>query len=68
MKERDSSPFHWVPLGEAFQNSGSLDIKFTSSVISHMISESESRLVVSDSANPWTIHSMEFSSPEYWSE
>ena len=28
---------------------------------------SESRLVVSDSATPWAIQSMEFSRPEYWS-
>ena len=42
VKESDSSPSHWVPLGEGFQNSGSLDIKFTSSMTSHMISESES--------------------------
>ena len=28
---------------------------------------SESHLVVSDSATPWTIQSMEFSRPEYWS-
>ena len=42
LKESDSSPSHWVPLGEGFQNSGSLDIKFTSSMTSHMISESES--------------------------
>ena len=28
---------------------------------------SESRSVVSDSATPWTIRSMEFSRPEYWS-
>ena len=27
----------------------------------------ESRLVVSDSATPWTLRSMEFSRPEYWS-
>ena len=30
-------------------------------------SESESHSVVSDSATPWTIQSMEFSRPEYWS-
>ena len=29
------------------------------------VSESESHLVVSDSATPWTIQSMEFSRPEY---
>ena len=28
--------------------------------------ESESRSVVSDSATPWTIQSVEFSRPEYW--
>ena len=28
---------------------------------------SESHLVMSDSATPWTIQSMEFSRPEYWS-
>ena len=28
---------------------------------------SESRSVVSDSATPWTLQSMEFSRPEYWS-
>ena len=32
-----------------------------------MKSESESHSVVSDSATPWTIQSMEFSRPEYWS-
>ena len=31
------------------------------------VSESESHSVVSDSATPWTIQSMEFSRPEYWS-
>ena len=31
-------------------------------------SESQSRSVVSDSATPWTIQSLEFSRPEYWSE
>ena len=30
-------------------------------------SESESHSVVSDSATPWIIQSMEFSRPEYWS-
>ena len=30
-------------------------------------SESESHSVVSDSATPWTIQSMAFSRPEYWS-
>ena len=30
-------------------------------------SESKSHSVVSDSATPWTIQSMEFSRPEYWS-
>ena len=30
-------------------------------------SSSESRSVMSDSASPWTIQSMEFSRPEYWS-
>ena len=30
-------------------------------------SESERRSVVSDSATPWTVQSMEFSRPEYWS-
>ena len=30
-------------------------------------SESESHSVMSDSATPWTIQSMEFSRPEYWS-
>ena len=30
-------------------------------------SESESHSVVSDSATPWTLQSMEFSRPEYWS-
>ena len=30
-------------------------------------SESEGRSVMSDSATTWTIQSMEFSSPEYWS-
>ena len=30
-------------------------------------SESEGHLVVFDSATPWTIQSMEFSRPEYWS-
>ena len=30
-------------------------------------SESESRSVVSDSATPRTVQSMEFSRPEYWS-
>ena len=29
--------------------------------------ESQSHSVVSDSATPWTIESMEFSRPEYWS-
>ena len=33
----------------------------------HFESESESRSVVSDSATPWTIQSMEFSRSEYWS-
>ena len=33
-----------------------------------LVCESESHLVVSDSATPWTIQSMEFSRPEYWSE
>ena len=33
----------------------------------HRESESASRSVVSDSAAPWTIQSMEFSRPEYWS-
>ena len=28
---------------------------------------SESRSVMSDSATPWTIQSMDFSRPEYWS-
>jgi len=28
--------------------------------------ESENHSVVSDSANPWTIESMEFSRPDYW--
>ena len=32
-----------------------------------LISESENLSVVSDSATPWTIQSMEFSRPEYWS-
>ena len=31
------------------------------------ISESERCLVMSNSATPWTIQSMEFSRPEYWS-
>ena len=31
------------------------------------LKESESCSVVSDSATPWTIQSMEFSRPEYWS-
>ena len=31
------------------------------------VSESESHSVVSDSATPWTIQSMEFYRPEYWS-
>ena len=31
-------------------------------------SESGSHSVVSDSVTPWTIESMEFSRPEYWSE
>ena len=30
-------------------------------------SESEGCSVVSDFVNPWTIQSMEFSRPEYWS-
>ena len=30
-------------------------------------SESKSRSVVSDSATAWTLQSMEFSRPEYWS-
>ena len=30
-------------------------------------SESQRRSVVSDSVTPWTIQSMEFSRPEYWS-
>ena len=30
-------------------------------------SESESHSVMSHSATPWTIESMEFSRPEYWS-
>ena len=30
-------------------------------------SESESRSVVSDSVSPWSVWSMEFSRPEYWS-
>ena len=30
-------------------------------------SENESCCVVSNSATPWTIQSMEFSKPEYWS-
>ena len=34
---------------------------------SQVYGESESRTVVSDSATPWTIQSMEFSRPEYWS-
>ena len=29
-------------------------------------SESESHSVMSDSETPWTIHSMQFSRPEYW--
>ena len=29
--------------------------------------KSESHSVVSDSETPWTMQSMEFSSPEYWS-
>ena len=29
--------------------------------------ESESRSVMSDSVTPWTMQSMEFSRPEYWS-
>ena len=33
----------------------------------HTQSDSESRSVVSDSVTPWTIQSMEFSRPEYWS-
>ena len=33
----------------------------------HGLGESESRSVVSDSATPWTIQSMEFSRPVYWS-
>ena len=32
-----------------------------------LISESESRSVVSDSVTPWPIQSIEFSRPEYWS-
>ena len=28
----------------------------------------ESHSVVSDSATPWTLQSMEFSRPQYWSE
>ena len=32
-----------------------------------VVLDSESRSVVSDSATPWTIQSMEFSRPEYWS-
>ena len=32
-----------------------------------MVSESESRSGVSNSVTTWTIQSMEFSRPEYWS-
>jgi len=35
-------------------------------VLTHVVSESESGSVVSDSAATWTIQSMEFSRPEYW--
>ena len=34
----------------------------------YFFSHSESRSVVSDTATPWTIQSMEFSRLEYWSE
>ena len=40
----------------------------TNTFIIVLKSESESHSVVSDSVIPWTIKSMEFSRPEYWSD
>ena len=44
-----------------------LDCKVIKPVNPKRKSESESRSVVSDSVTPWTIQSVEFSRPEYWS-
>ena len=44
-----------------------LILLFLSSYFLLIESESESSSVVSDSVTPWTIQSMEFSGPEYWS-